>query len=381
MSSERDRARRLADEVRAAVAETAPAGVAHVEPEFASPDERAAHAASSRAAAHVMPSVPAGARLAGVKRVAIRALRFAWRDQSSFNALVLEAIESLRRAVAGERTRNAELLGRMEKAIAASDAAGERRSAIEDARLAALESAPRASGGAPVPAPGTAAAPQFPPLPPGVYSLFEERFRGTAEDVAAKQRFYLPLFAALPGPVLDVGCGRGEFLKLLRDAGVPASGVETNPIAVRHCRQEGLDVREEDGLSSLSAREPGSLGAITAFQVVEHWTPEAIFAFLREARRALAPGGVLVAETINTDSLSAWRAFFLDPSHVRPVPPEALRFLAGAAGFVDPRIEYLAPLPPGSRLDEKSGNDRLLNALLFAPQDYALIARAPTEKA
>ena len=83
------------------------------------------------------------------------------------------------------------------------------------------------------------------------------------------------------------------------------------------------------------------------------------------------------AETINTDSLSAWKAFFLDPSHVRPVPPDALLFLAEAAGFVEGRIEYRSPLAPGDRLEETSSNDVKLNRLLFGPQDYALTARVP----
>ena len=160
-------------------------------------------------------------------------------------------------------------------------------------------------------------------------------------------------------------------------AQVDASGVEVNPISVEACRSQGLSVEQGDGVARLSAASDGSLGAVVAIQVVEHWPAETTFAFLREARRALAPGGLLVAETINTDSLSSLRAFFLDPSHVRPVPPETLRFLAEAAGFEDTRIEYLAPMAPGDRLEEGSGNDAKLNRLLYGPQDYALIARVP----
>jgi len=260
----------------------------------------------------------------------------------------------------------------MESALAKEHLAAQRRSAIQDGRFAALESAA-------VSGPGDASRPAggLPALPPGLYSLFEERFRGPSEDVAARQRFYLPFLRDVPGSVLDVGCGRGEFLRLLKSEGIPAAGIETNPIAAGQCRKDGLDVREGDGIAALAVVPAGSLGAVTAFQVVEHWPPESIFAFLREARRALAPGGVLVAETINVDSLSAWRAFFLDPSHIRPVPPELLRFLAEAAGFVDGRIELLAPVPAGESLEESTGNDAKLNRLLFGPQDYALIARAP----
>ena len=357
------------------MASTAPEGVASLEPEAGTPEERSAHAAAGRAAGHLMPSIPSGARLAGVKRAALRALRFLWREQTSFNALVLESFDGLRQAISRERRERLDTLGRMESALAKEHLAAQRRSAIQDGRLAALESGGQRAAETVSP-PGAAPAGGPPPLPPGLYSLFEERFRGPAEDVAAKQRFYLPFLRDLPGPVLDVGCGRGEFLRLLESEGIAAAGIETNPIAAGQCREEGLDVREGDGIAALAAAPPGSLGAVTAFQVVEHWPPESIFAFLREARRALAPGGVLIAETINVDSLSAWRAFFLDPSHVRPVPPELLRFLGEAAGFVDSRIELLAPLPAPERLDESTGNDAKLNRLLFGPQDYALIARA-----
>jgi SAM-dependent methyltransferase len=148
-------------------------------------------------------------------------------------------------------------------------------------------------------------------------------------------------------------------------------------VSVEACRRAGLAVEVGDALEVLAARPPGTLGAVVAFQVVEHWPPETIFRFLQQARRALAPGGVLIAETINADSVSAMRAFYLDPTHVRPVPAQALGFLAEAAGLTDIRIELRSPLPDASRLEERSENERKLNLLLFAPQDYALVARAP----
>jgi O-antigen chain-terminating methyltransferase len=210
-----------------------------------------------------------------------------------------------------------------------------------------------------------------------VYALFEERFRGDPQRIAAAQRFYVPFLRGAPGPVLDAGCGRGEFLRLLAAEGIPASGVDTNPVSVRLCRDEGLAVEAGDAREALAAIPPGSLGGVVAFQVVEHWPANRVFAFLREARRALAPGGVLIAESVNTDSLAALRAFFLDPTHVRPVPPAALAFLAEAAGFAEVRIEYPAALPPAERLAEASENDAKLNRLLFGPPDYAVIARVP----
>ncbi|MEO8189386.1 MAG: class I SAM-dependent methyltransferase [Acidobacteriota bacterium] len=382
MSSEAVRTRLLADEVRRAVAATAPPGALNVSFDSSSPEEKTVHRAGERAQGHLTPSVPAGARLSGIKRAAVRALRFVWRDQASFNALTLEALDALREGLAFERQRRLDAILRVdreESERARWTAAWERRAAITDGRFALLEASATGEAFARTPAPGAeaSASPLSAALPPAVYSLFEERFRGSPDEISRKQRSYLPFLKDAPGPILDVGCGRGEFLALLREAGLPASGVEVNPIAAAECRSLGLNVEEADGLHSLSKRPAGSLGAVVALQVVEHWTPESIFLFLREARRVLLPGGLLVAETINTDSLSAWKAFFLDPSHVRPVPPEALRFLTQAAGFADARIELLSELPPEARLVESSDNDAKLNALLFGPQDYAVLARSP----
>ncbi len=385
MSSERDRVADLAAKIRAAVAETAPAAPAASSSENPSPEEEAAQAALARAAAHVTPSIPESSRLARGKKTVLRLLRFLWRDQGAFNALSLQAASALVAALAAQREsieRLSSEAGRVDRAQASLDrevaqwsASWQRRAAIQDARLAELE---KVSSGSVRTRDAVEAAPAS-AIPPGVYSLFEERFRGSPEEIAKRQQAYLLDLKEVPGPVLDVGCGRGELLRLLSDSGLSASGVEVNPIAVEECRRKGLAVEQGDGLAALARRPAGGLGAVVALQVVEHWPPETIFVFLREARRALAPGGVLIAETINVGSISAWKAFYLDPSHVRPVPAEALAFLAEAAGFAQTRIEYHAPLPAAERLEERSENDAKLNRLLFAEQDYALIARVPPE--
>jgi O-antigen chain-terminating methyltransferase len=348
----------LAEEIRAAVAAASPPVTRARDEDGAAPDP------TRLAEAYLTPSVPDGARAAGVKRTLLRGFRFLWRDQGAFNALVLEAFRRLRQEWEG---RFAEFRDATQRDLSEF----RRRAAIQDARFGLLEAAPSRSAAGAV---GEAPAEEF---PAAVYSLFEERFRGAPEAIAESQRPYVALVREAPGPVLDVGCGRGEFLRLLRDARIPASGIESNPVSLRLCRDEGLEVEEGEAVSLLEAKPPASLGAIVAFQVVEHWSAARIFAFLRQARRAVRPGGVLVIETVNTDSLSALRAFFLDPTHVRPVPPAALAFLAEAAGFSDARIEYRTPLPESERLSEATANDAKLNRLLFGPQDYALIARVP----
>ena len=400
VSAEEDPAASLAEEIRAAVAETAPArpAVRELHGVF-SPSEDVGKPLA-RAEAHVTPVIPPGARLGGIKRFALRAGRFLWRDQTAFNALSLEAmiglrqvsaqalgaLESLTIQVADLRREVEQWQRETARSVASLDAAAKRRAAIEDGRIAQLEKTgppPTRSGASPAPG-GAAPAPQphaialpADSLPPGLYSLFEERFRGSPEDVAAGQSFYLDFLRGVRGPVLDVGSGRGEFLRLLRDRGVVARGIEVNPLSVEASRREGLEVAEGDALDLLGKTPAQSLGGVVAFQVVEHWPPAVIYRFLREARRVLLPGGILILETINSDSLSALRAFFLDPTHVRPVAPEALEFLVGAAGFTDARVEYRSPLPDQDRLAESTANDAKLNRLLYAPQDYALIARAP----
>jgi SAM-dependent methyltransferase len=355
-----DLKRVLAEEIRAAIAQVSPdPGLAGSSSGGATAQARGA---LRRASEVLTPSVPEDAPAAPLKRLAIRAARFLWRNQSAFNSLSLSAASELAEEL--DRLRAETLRGLDEL---------KRRAGVQESRLTLAEA--DGSRGPARPAPSREAGPAPPGIPPGVYALFEERFRGSPAQVASGQRFYLEFLRDLPGPVLDVGCGRGEFLSLLRSSGIPARGVESNPVSVEACNRAGLEVELGDATGLLAALSAGTLGAVVAFQVVEHWRPEDIFRFLQEARRTLAPGGVLIAETINSDSLSALRAFYLDPTHVRPVPPEALRFLAEAAGFTDIRIEYRSPVPEAERLAETSENEKRLNALLFGAQDYALIGR------
>jgi len=320
-----------------------------------------------RAEEHLTPSIPDAVRFSRVKSLVLRLLRFLWRDQASFNALTIEAangVVSTLESQSQRLERFAQEVGRWRNEL-------EQRDSTQDGRIAHLETLPGRS-------PAAAGLPAGePPLPESLYAFFEERFRGSPESIAEKQRFYLPLVRGLPGPVLDAGCGRGEFLRLLKAEGIPARGIETSGLAVAASRAAGLDVSEGDAVEHLAGQPGESLGGVVAFQVVEHWPAAATFRFLTEARRTLAPGGVLIVETVNTDSLAAMNAFYLDPSHVRPVPPQALAFLCEAAGFRDIRVEFLAPVPPEDRLAEASNNDAKLNALLFGPRDYAVIARVP----
>ena len=226
------------------------------------------------------------------------------------------------------------------------------------------------------------------PVAPIDYLAFESLARGSTTDISGRQQGYLKDFADVDD-ILDIGCGRGEFLTLLRSAGKRASGVDRDGDMVDHCQAEGLDVLLASAIEHLTSLDENSRGGIFAAQVVEHMRPGPLVAFLDAASRVIRPGGVVVLETINPASLSALRNYFADLTHAQPLVAETLAFLVGTAGFHDVETRYMSALPeegglqapqegdlPGSAGTAVRRNVELLNALLFAPQDYAIIARA-----
>jgi SAM-dependent methyltransferase len=217
------------------------------------------------------------------------------------------------------------------------------------------------------------------------YVGFEDRFRGSRDDIRSRVDDYLPILQSATD-VVDVGCGRGELLDLLRERSVKARGVDTNHAMVELCRARGLDVEESDALSFLERQRDGSIGALVAIQVVEHFSPAYLLRFLDAAYRTLRPGAPLVLETINP---ACWMAFFetyiRDLTHQKPLHPETLKYLVQAAGFSSVDVQYRAPVGDGDRLERVAGGDALsnainahadkLNARLFSSMDYALVAR------
>lgn len=231
------------------------------------------------------------------------------------------------------------------------------------------------------------------------YLELERRFRGTEEEVRERIAAYLPRLdgAGELGGVLDLGCGRGEALAVLAEAGIRARGVDSSAAMVERCRARELEAEQGDLFATLAAQEESSLGAVVSFHVIEHLPPESLDRLARLAFRALAPGGVLILETPNPLSVVvAARSFWLDPTHRRPVHPDSLELTARLAGF-DPveRLE-LRPFAAADRLPEldlaalpeeqHELADRVnrlrdrLDDLLFGHQDYALVAEKPVRR-
>ncbi len=215
-----------------------------------------------------------------------------------------------------------------------------------------------------------------------LYVAFEDVFRGTREDIKARLRPYidrLALCAGQPGkPILDIGCGRGEWLETLKEAHLQAYGIDSNLMMVEYARSLGLDAQEVDLMTHLRDLPDASRSAVTAFHVVEHLGFGVLVDFLDEALRVIMPGGMLILETPNPENLLVGaHSFYNDPTHRNPIPPEPLRFLVDQRGFTEVEILRLHPFPAELRLGADNDDTRRLNNLLFGPQDYAVIARRP----
>lgn len=398
-------------------------------------DEAAQHA-------HVGQEIPDDARARPIKKALRDGLRPVTSYQRVFNDRVLEALETLTRLVQAKGTdlrtfeprlnRLAASLATIEVAIdeIAEELRGdeEQRTSMEaategvdpmgpkielqpllgriqelEARLDRLrreaerDGAEAGSGGRPAPAgEPDGASPEsttsamrtidvsLDPDQARLYADLEDTFRGSRAEIRARLEPYVPDIEAIgsPGTVIDVGCGRGEWLELLADRGIDAYGLDLNPVSVDECTARGLDARRGDAVAHLDGLPEASVAAVTGFHIAEHLPLEDLLALIDAALVALVPGGALILETPNCTNLTVGASsFYLDPTHIKPLHPQLLEFLCRQRGFADVEVRYLHPrkatddpsragrqdgLPPG--LAEE------LDWALFGPMDYAVIA-------
>jgi SAM-dependent methyltransferase len=297
-----------------------------------------------------------GLALSPLKSVVRKAMRWYVEplaaDQRRFNAAVLKLVDSLWARGDRQQAELDALRPRVERVVELD----ERLTRLERRERAPAESRPLA----------------FPD-----YFAYESRMRGPTDRIRGRQRDYVDDFREA-APVLDIGCGRGEFLGLLREAGVEAHGVDLDADMVAYCRGEGLDVEQAGAIEHLEGLDDGTLGGIFAAQVVEHLPAPELVRVLELAAAKLRPGGLFVAETINPLSPIALRNYFADLTHAQPLVPETLELLARQSGFASVEVRFANE--PEERLVEPedptiAANVRRLNELLFAPLDYAIIAR------
>jgi O-antigen chain-terminating methyltransferase len=177
------------------------------------------------------------------------------------------------------------------------------------------------------------------------YSYFSEIWGEGYEDELAQQYAaylpHLPKGSALP--FLDIGCGAGEFVRFLDTHGIPARGIDSDAVEVARAKERGIDVHRADALGYLETHQECFSG-ISLLEVIEHLPPESLAPLLSAIFRALAPGGVVLLETINVKNSLAFNTFYTDPTHTRPIPSDYLVFLAQWTGLSDVHIVYSAPM-------------------------------------
>lgn len=220
------------------------------------------------------------------------------------------------------------------------------------------------------------------PDPSDWQRAFQQHFRGSAEELTRRLAVYLDEVGSAPlsqdHPLLDLGCGRGDWLALLAERGLAAYGIDSDRTLCLENVARGLHVLEGDALRHLEAAGPNSLGAVSAFHLVEHLSFADLQRLLTAAQRALIPGGLLILETPNPENLRvAACLFYADPTHQRPLLPDLLTFATEFAGFVKIRVCRLHPDLPEHRLSGEGEVVERLNELLHGPRDYAVIGYKP----
>jgi O-antigen chain-terminating methyltransferase len=223
------------------------------------------------------------------------------------------------------------------------------------------------------------------------YFRFEEQFRGSREDIKQRQSNFIHYFTGCFN-VLDIGCGRGEFLELAKELDIGAKGIDIDDTMVDYCLSKGLNVEKNEAISYLEKLEDKSLDGIFIDQVVEHLEPNYLINLLHLCFKKLKYGYYIFVETVNPLSLVSFANFYIDMTHKKPVHPETLKFLLTSVGFRDLNIRYFSPVSEEARLQKAAINNSMeewaknylevynhniekLNNILYGAQDYAVIGK------
>ena len=224
---------------------------------------------------------------------------------------------------------------------------------------------------------------------PDFYSAFENKYRGSSalvtERLSVYLPFVLPLAQAQPAlPWLDIGCGRGEWLKLLSQHSIACQGIDMHEGFVQACQQQGLQVQKAEAITWLQAQPNQSFLGLSGFHIAEHLSFQDLQILFQEAIRVLVPGGLLILETPNPENLLVGASYFyLDPTHQRPLPRQLLTFMAEHAGFA--RVKHMGlqeearlMAPPTQNANSNPAQLQLIDVLAGVSPDQALVAQTPT---
>lgn len=214
------------------------------------------------------------------------------------------------------------------------------------------------------------------------YVALEDKFRGTREDIYERLKVYLPFIEAAEigtndAPILDVGCGRGEWLELLQNNGYQAEGIDTNRVMVEQCQEKIFKATEADVIQYLRSLSDQSLGGITGFHIIEHLPFEILMELFSETTRVLKQGGIAIFETPNPQNILVGSyKFYTDPTHLHPLPSELIKFIAELQGLSKVQILNLHPYPDHLLLKGSEVAERF-NEHFYSAQDYSVIGYKP----
>jgi len=260
---------------------------------------------------------------------------------------------------------------------------------LENWRREGVSTVPPANLPEPDSTPGAPASAAFDYYLLGLMYRSEQQMQSRMADY---DDLFQTLSSAIPGgTVLDIGCGRGEFVAHLQELGLSAYGIDLDQDTIAIGRETGRDVRVADAVAHLKGLPDSGLAAISMIQVIEHFAIDDLLRLLQLAVRKLAPGGFILAETVNPQCLAVMARFYiLDPSHHMPLHPDTTRFLMEQAGLTRAETRFLHPVADEERLELISQaapelreplnrNLDKLNHFLYGPQDYAVVAYRPED--
>jgi len=213
-----------------------------------------------------------------------------------------------------------------------------------------------------------------------LYVFLEDNLRGSREEIKRRLNIYLPVIkkagaGSKDSPILDIGCGRGEWLELLKDEGLYAAGLDLNGIMVKICKELELNAVQDEALSYLSRLSHDSMGAVTGFHLIEHYEFEFLIKLLEEILRVLKPGGLVILETPNPGNVLVGSCnFYLDPTHRKPLPGSLVKLILESRGFNKVKIINVNPYGDDIKIkNDDFETSKRFNEYFYGPQDYAVV--------
>jgi O-antigen chain-terminating methyltransferase len=213
-----------------------------------------------------------------------------------------------------------------------------------------------------------------------LYVFLEDNLRGSRKEIKERLKVYIPIIKKAnigrkDSSILDIGCGRGEWLELLKEEDLHARGLDSNKVMVKTCKERGLDVIDSDAVTFIENVSDNNLGAVTGFHLIEHYGFDFLIKLLDEIFRVLKPGGLVILETPNPSNVLVGScSFYLDPTHNKPIPSSLIKLVLESRGFSKVKVMNINPFKDDFKIKgDDSETSRRFNDYFYGPQDYAVV--------